>query len=124
MTIKVLLADDEADVLNVAKASLEIEDRFELLTVSDGQQALDMCIAEQPDLVLLDLLMPKMSGITVCRELRAAPETKDMKIVILTALAQESDKQSALLAGADDFITKPFSPTQLLGKVGQLLGLD
>ncbi|MDA1036651.1 MAG: response regulator [Chloroflexi bacterium] len=124
MTIKVLLADDEEDVLNVAKASLAIGDRFELLTAADGQQAFDTCVAEKPDLVLLDLLMPKKSGITVCLDLRATPEIKDMKIVILTALSQESDKQSALLAGADDFITKPFSPTELLGKVSQLLGLD
>ena len=124
MTMKVLLAEDEEDVLNVAKASLQMGGRFELLTVADGQEAFDTCVAEKPDLVLLDLLMPKKSGITVCRELRATPQTKDMKIVILSGLSQESDKQSALSAGADDFITKPFSPSELLGKVGQLLGLD
>lgn len=122
MLKKVLLADDEEVVLNVAKASLEVEGRYELLTANDGEKAVAVCLAEKPDLVLLDLLMPKKNGITVCRELRAIAGTKDTKIVILTALSQDSDKQTALMAGADDYITKPFSPAELLQKVDEILG--
>ena len=75
-----------------------------------------------PDLVLLDLMMPKMDGHAVCRALKQAPATRGIKVVMLTALAQETDRRTAMRAGADDYMTKPFSPTALLAKVEEMLG--
>ena len=123
MTIKVLIVDDEERVLGLAKATLEIDSRYEVTTANDGDEAIAACYADKPDLIVLDMLMPKKDGVTVCREIKESPEMKDIKIVMLTAMSQEADKQTALMAGADDYMTKPFSPAALLTKIEQILGL-
>jgi DNA-binding response OmpR family regulator len=123
MPFKVLLVDDEVVIVGLAQATLAIDDRYEVLTANDGEQALQACREEKPDLVYLDVLMPKKNGIEVCRELREQPEYDGMKIVMLTAMSQESDRRRAFKVGADDYITKPFSPAALLGKTEELLGL-
>jgi two-component system alkaline phosphatase synthesis response regulator PhoP len=123
MTKKVLLADDEERILGLVKATLGIDTRYEIILASDGQEALDACRKEMPDLVFLDLLMPKMDGYQVCREIKQSPETSAIKVVMLTAMAQEADRRTALKVGADDYMTKPFSPTALLSKVEEMLGL-
>ena len=121
MPFKVLLVDDEAVIVGLAQATLAIDDRYDILTATDGEQALAMCREHKPDLVYLDLLMPRKNGIEVCRELRESPEFDGTKIVMLTAMSQESDRVRAFKVGADDFITKPFSPQALLDKTRELL---
>ena len=123
MSIKILLADDEERILGLVKATLGVDDRYDVALASDGEEALKLCREEPPDLVFLDLLMPKVDGFTVCKELKEAPETSGIKVVMLTAMAQEVDRRTALRIGADDYITKPFSPTVLLSKVEELLSL-
>ena len=91
------------------------------LLASDGDEALRICHEQLPELVFLDLLMPKRDGYTVCRELKKNPATAHIKVVILTAMAQEADRHTAVKVGADDYMTKPFSPTALLEKVEEIL---
>jgi len=121
MPFKVLVVDDEAVIVGLAQATFAIDDRYEVLTATDGEQALTVCREQKPDLVYLDLLMPRKNGIEVCRELREERQFDDMKIVMLTAMSQESDRRLAFKAGADDYITKPFSPGALLVKTEELL---
>lgn len=123
MVKKVLLADDEERILGLVQATLGADTRYEVILATDGEEALRACREERPDLVFLDLLMPKMDGYTVCRELKASPETSGIRVVMLTAMAQEADRRTAMRVGADDYMTKPFSPSALLSKVEEMLGL-
>ncbi|MDP3062591.1 MAG: response regulator [Chloroflexota bacterium] len=117
MTGKVLIADDEAAVVKLLLTTLGDDDRYRLLVARDGEEALQIARQEKPDLVFLDILMPKVDGFRVCRALKANPATAHMKVVMLTALAQDSDREEAIRAGADGYLAKPFSPTGLLEKV-------
>ena len=121
MANKVLLANDEEDILMLVSATLGGDDRFTLILARDGEEALTRAQQEKPDLVFLDVMMPKMDGFEVCRRLKSDEATSQVKIVMLTALAQEFDKQKADDVGADFYFTKPFSPTALLDKVDELL---
>jgi DNA-binding response OmpR family regulator len=118
---KVLIADDEPNMRELVRVTLETG-RFEIFEAEDGDQALVLALRERPDLVFLDWTMPGLAGIEVCERLRADPATVDAKIVMLTARAQAVDRSAALKAGADDYITKPFSPIRLLEKVREVLG--
>ena len=120
---KVLFADDEAEILELLKLTFEDDERYEVLLARDGEQALAMCLAERPELVFLDIHMPKLDGVRVCERLRRDPATKETKVVMLTALPQDSEIDRAMAAGADDYMTKPFSPTQLRRKLLEALGL-
>jgi len=120
---KVLIADDEEAMRALIRITLETG-RFEIIEASDGASALALAREHHPDLVFLDWAMPAMSGLEVCKRLRADATTKDLLIVMLTARAQEFDRQGALEAGVNDYITKPFSPLQLLDKVRDALGPD
>ena len=123
MVKKVLLADDEERILGLVKATLEEDTRYDVIFASDGEEALRVCQSERPDLVFLDLVMPKMDGYTVCRALKQSPETSHIRVVMLSAMAQETDRRTALRVGADDYMAKPFSPSVLLSKVEEMLGL-
>ena len=114
MAKKVLLADDEEDILMLVSATLGGDDRYDLILARDGEQALNRAREERPDLMFLDVMMPKMNGFEVCAELKGDETTSDIKIVMLTAMAQELDRTKADEAGADFYFTKPFSPTALL----------
>ena len=120
MTGKILIVDDEAAVVKLLLTTLGDDDRYRLLVARDGEEALQIARQEKPDLVFLDILMPKMDGFRVCRALKANPATADMKVVMLTALAQDSDREEAIRAGADGYLAKPFSPTDLLEKVEEV----
>ena len=122
MTKKVLLADDEEDILVLVSATLGGDDRYSLILARDGEEALRRAREDKPDLIFLDVMMPKMDGFEVCSVLKSDSATKHVKVVMLTAMAQELDKQKAEQAGADFYFTKPFSPTALLNKVEELLG--
>jgi len=124
MVKKVLLADDEEEVLEMLAATLGDDVRYRLLLAKDGEETLAMARREKPDLLLLDIAMPKMSGYEVCQVLKSHPSTTRVKVVMLTGLTQGSERQRSVEAGADDYITKPFSPTMLLEKVENLLGLQ
>ena len=118
---KVLIADDQANMRQLVRVTLE-SGHFEILEASDGDAALEVARREHPDLVFLDWTMPGVSGVEVCRALREEPSTADTRIVMLTARSQADDRETAQAMGADDYITKPFSPIQLLEKVRDVLG--
>jgi DNA-binding response OmpR family regulator len=118
---KLLIVDDEAGIRSLVRMTLDSED-YEILEAREGKEALALALAEHPDLVLLDVMLPDRSGIEVCRELKSNPETSGATVVMLTAKAQLSDLGDAEAAGADGYFTKPFSPIALLQKVENVLG--
>ena len=112
----VLVAEDEMPLMTLLRYNLEKEG-YRALDASDGEQALMLAAEETPDLVLLDWMMPKVTGIEVCRRLRSRAETRNVPIIMLTARGEESDRVRGLDPGADDYITKPFSMTELLARI-------
>jgi DNA-binding response OmpR family regulator len=118
---KVLIADDQPNMRQLVRLTLETG-QFEILEAPDGDTALEVARAEVPDLLFLDWTMPGMAGVEVCRALREDPATAGMRIVMLTARSQDADREHAKAMGADDYITKPFSPIELLEKVRDVLG--
>ncbi|GEK88611.1 response regulator YycF [Alkalibacterium putridalgicola] len=110
---KILVVDDEKPISDIVKFNLEKEG-FEVVTAFDGEEALQKVEEENPDLIVLDLMLPKMDGLEVCREVR---KTKDIPIIMVTAKDQEIDKVLGLELGADDYVTKPFSNRELVARV-------
>jgi DNA-binding response OmpR family regulator len=113
---KILIVEDERDILQLVKMYLEKEG-FRVLTASTGSEGLKLARSEKPDLLILDLMLPEMDGLEVCKRLRSAPETAMLPIIMLTAKAEESDTVIGLELGADDYVTKPFSPKALIARV-------
>src|SRR5947207_393485 len=113
---RVLIADDDADIRELVEFKLAAAG-FEVDAVGDGQAALDQVRADPPDVVVLDLMMPRLNGLEVCAALRGSPETARLPIILLTAKAQEADITRGLATGADDYVVKPFSPRELLSRV-------
>jgi len=123
---KVLIVDDEPNILILmeqALEKLEDEDDVELLTARDGLEALNIIKEEKPDLVFLDVMMPKMSGLEVCNTVKNELGMEDVYIIMLTAKGQEYDKQSGMAVGANLYMTKPFRPKEVLIKAREVLGL-
>lgn len=118
----VLVADDQPDMLGFIKSVLA--SRYNVIPVSDGQQAVDNAAAHLPDIILLDMMMPEKDGIQACREIRAAEATRNTPIVLITAHVDEETKLNALRAGASDFLPKPFSTTELQVRVQNLIVLN
>jgi len=118
--LSVLIADDEPYVVELVRVTLE-DDRVRVFEAADGQTALAVAEALAIDLVLLDVHLPDLNGLEVCRALRANPRSATARIVMLTAAAQQDDVMRGLAAGADDYLTKPFSPVRLLSLVDRLL---
>ena len=118
---KVLVADDEPHLLRLVKFRLEREG-YEVLTAIDGEAALQLARSERPDLCVLDVMMPERSGFDVLRELRSDHSCAGMKVIMLTARAQHRDVEVGFSLGADDYITKPFSPQELRARIGAHLG--
>lgn len=120
MTHRILVVDDEPDITalvayHLAKAGYRVS------TAARGPDALKAAAEERPDIVILDLMLPGMSGYDVLAELRARPETRDIGVILLTARKQEADRIKGLTLGADDYLTKPFSPAELTLRVGAVL---
>jgi len=111
-----LIADDEPGIRTLVRMTLQNE-AYEILEAPDGEAALDLARARHPELVLLDVSMPKLSGLDVCRAIKGNPETSDIVVVMLTARAQQTDREQGELAGVDDYFTKPFSPVALMNLV-------
>ena len=121
MTKTILLVDDEEAILELISATLGQDDGYQFVLARDGEEALNTALKYKPDLIILDVLMPKRDGYYVCRALKQNPETAHIKVLILTALAQEIDCQRALESGADGYLIKPFSPMALLEKLEESL---
>ncbi len=113
---RVLVVDDEPDLVDLVSMNLTTAG-YDVIHATDGLEGLHAARAEQPDLVILDVMMPEMSGVEVARRLRADPRTASTPVLMLTARASEGDQVSGLAAGADDYITKPFSMRVLLARV-------
>ena len=118
---KILIADDEPSLRLLVKATLSTNKSIELIEACDGNEALVKTQTEMPDLLLLDVMMPGLSGFEVCERLKNDPKTKNIIVIILTAKGQQSDKDWALSVGTDYFLTKPFSPIELYNLIEKLL---
>lgn len=126
MNKKVLIVDDEPNILILmeqALEKLEEENDVELLTAKNGLEALEIIKREKPDLVFLDVMMPKMSGLEVCDTVKNKLGLENIYIIMLTAKGQEFDKQSGIAVGADLYMTKPFRPKEVLQKSREILGI-
>jgi DNA-binding response OmpR family regulator len=118
---RVLIVEDQADIRELIRMTLELED-LDIQEEDNGDAGLSAARATHPDLILLDVMMPgSMDGFEVCRRIKADASSKRIKIVLLTARSQDSDRQEGDQAGADAYLTKPFSPRQLLTVVNRLL---
>jgi DNA-binding response OmpR family regulator len=118
--LTVLIVDDEPHIVDLVRVTLE-DEQVRVVAAADGTGALDLAARLDPDLVLLDVNLPDLSGLEVCRRLRADPRSAGARIVMLTAAAQQDDVARGLAAGADQYLTKPFSPVRLLTLVEALL---
>jgi len=116
----ILAVEDEESILALIKYNLEREG-FKVLTASNGEEGLLMVSEKNPDLVLLDWMLPKLSGVEVCKQLRGNSKTKSVPIIMLTAKGEEGDVLTGLDSGADDYIVKPFSPGQLIARIKAVL---
>jgi two-component system phosphate regulon response regulator PhoB len=116
----ILIVEDEVDLVTLLKYNLEKEG-FRTLSANDGEEALLLANEQPPSLILLDWMLPLMSGLEVCRQMRRNPKTRDIPIIMLTARGEEADKVRGLNSGADDYIAKPFSPTELVARMRAVL---
>lgn len=117
---KILIVEDETDIREILAYNLDKEG-YLVLTAPDGEKGLDLVEKEIPDLVLLDLMLPGLDGLDVCRRMRETPSTKNIPIIMVTAKGEESDIVLGLGLGADDYVKKPFSPKELIGRVKAVL---
>jgi two-component system alkaline phosphatase synthesis response regulator PhoP len=118
---RILVVDDEIYIVHILDFSLGMEG-YEVLTALDGEQALEKARAEKPDLIVLDIMMPKLDGYETCKRLKADPEIKDVPVILLSAKGRNVDQKVGFEVGADDYITKPFSPRKLVERINAILG--
>jgi DNA-binding response OmpR family regulator len=123
MTKRILVVDDEMYIVNILDFSLGSEG-FMVVTAANGEEALRKAVESPPDLIVLDVMMPKIDGFEVCRALKAKDETKHTPIILLTAKDRDADRKKGEEVGADAYMTKPFSPQRLIDKVRELLGVQ
>jgi two-component system, OmpR family, alkaline phosphatase synthesis response regulator PhoP len=117
---RILIVDDEEDIVNVLRFRLEANN-YAVLSASEGQEGLNKARAEKPDLIILDLMLPKLDGYKVCRMLKFDESYKSIPIIMFTARAQKKDEELGMEMGADAYIAKPFEPEALLDKIKELL---
>ena len=120
MKEKILIVEDEKDIIKILEYNLKKEG-FRVIDARDGEDALDLAVREHPDLILLDLMLPGIDGLEVCKSLKKESKTSSTPVIMLTAKSQESDKVIGLELGADDYITKPFSPRELIARIKAVL---
>lgn len=118
---KILVVDDEIYIVHILDFSLGMEG-YEVLTALDGEQAIEKARAEHPDLIVLDIMMPKLDGYETCKVLKAGDDTKNIPVILLSAKGRNVDQKIGFEVGADDYITKPFSPRKLVERINALLG--
>jgi DNA-binding response OmpR family regulator len=117
---KILVVDDEINITQILEFSIGAEG-YEVISAANGEEAIDKARREQPDLIILDIMMPKIDGFEACRILKANPLTKAIPVVLLTAKGRDIDKRLGYEVGATDYIVKPFSPNKLVERIHQLL---
>lgn len=120
MQQKILVVEDEIHIIELLKYNIEMAG-YQLISTDNGRDGIDLCIEEQPDLVILDLMLPDIDGFEVCKMLKRDERTKDIPVIILTAKGEEFDKVLGLELGADDYITKPFSIRELMARIKAVL---
>lgn len=120
MTKNVLVVDDEPNII-LSLRFLMTQEGFEVRTASNGEESLKALAEQVPDLILLDVMMPKPDGYEVCQKIRATPEWKDIPVIMLTAKGRDAEKEKGFAMGADDYITKPFATKELVAKVHAIL---
>jgi CheY-like chemotaxis protein len=118
---KILIAEDERDIRDLVTFSLRGLGNFEVVQAANGAEAVDRARAELPDLILMDVRMPKMTGYEACKKLKEFDNTKDIPVIFLSAKGQESEIQQGLAAGAEEYILKPFAPDELVNQVRGVL---
>jgi CheY-like chemotaxis protein len=117
---KILIAEDERDIRDLIAFTLQFAGH-EVITTSNGEEALQAVRAQKPQLVLLDVRMPRLTGYEVCKEIKADPQTQAIPVIFLSAKGQEAEIRSGLEAGAEQYLLKPFSPDQLIEQVNKVL---
>lgn len=117
---KILIAEDEPDIRDLVAFTLRFAG-YEVVAASNGEEAVELAPRENPDLILMDVRMPRMTGYDACRVMKADPDLKDIPIVFLSAKGQESEIQTGLEAGAEEYLLKPFAPDQLTDRVRAIL---
>ena len=120
MKKKILLVEDEKNIILGVKTCLEFA-AYDVNVVEDGSKVLQTAIAYKPDLILLDLMLPGLHGYDVCRQLKSEAQTKHIPVVVLTAKTEKKDRDEAMEAGADSFMTKPFRPEELWQEINKFL---
>ena len=120
MAATILVVDDDPVILQLLQVNFEMEG-FTVITAADGREGVARTRADRPDVVVSDVMMPKMSGLELVAELKADPDTASIPVLLLTAKAQQADIASGLEQGADDYVTKPFEPLELVDRVNRLL---
>ncbi|TMQ48590.1 MAG: response regulator [Candidatus Eisenbacteria bacterium] len=118
---KILVVDDEIYIVHILDFSLGMEG-YEVVTALDGEQALEKVKTEKPDLIVLDIMMPKLDGYEVCKNIKSSASTQHIPVILLSAKGRNVDQKLGFDVGADDYITKPFSPRKLVERINQLLG--
>ena len=118
---KILVVDDEIYIVHILDFSLGMEG-YEVITALDGEQAVERALAEKPDLIVLDIMMPKLDGYETCKILKGDPATRDIPVILLSAKGRNIDQKIGFEVGADDYITKPFSPRKLVERINGILG--
>jgi two-component system alkaline phosphatase synthesis response regulator PhoP len=118
---KILVVDDEIYIVHILDFSLGMEG-YEVVTALDGEQALEKVKTEKPDLIVLDIMMPKLDGYEVCKSVKSNSATQNIPVILLSAKGRNVDQKMGFDVGADDYITKPFSPRKLVERINQLLG--
>ena len=119
---KILVVDDEVYILHILEFSLGAEG-FQVITANNGELAVEKAIVEQPDLIVLDVMMPVLDGYETCRRLKRQAETKEIPVILLTAKGRDADKRLGYEVGAIDYIIKPFSPSRLIGRIEEIVGV-
>ena len=119
---KILVVDDEVYIVQILEFSLSRIEGYDVVTASDGEEALEKVAAEHPDLIVLDVMMPKMDGYETCKRLKEEEATRSIPVILLSAKGRTIDQNKGFEAGADDYITKPFSPRKLIEKINYVLG--
>lgn len=118
---KILVAEDERDIRDLVTFSLRGLGGFEVVQAANGLEAIERATAERPDLILMDVRMPRMTGYEACKKLKEIETTKDIPIIFLSAKGQESEIQQGLAVGAEEYILKPFAPDELVNQVRGVL---
>ena len=118
---RILVVDDEVYIVHILDFSLGMEG-YEVVTALDGEQALEKVAQQKPDLIVLDIMMPKLDGYETCKALKGNADTRDIPVILLSAKGRNVDQKVGFEVGADDYITKPFSPRKLVERINSILG--